>query len=234
MVASVLRSTTPKGAEARPAQPPATTRELLRPAVTLYKSTQPSRSESNRRSAVVAQGDRRLRATLLPELPSIVSVREGSRWACLTAGLQVSDTIRQVEGRDLHVKIANAAQGVQEHPGSDIDSLDTPSVVIDMTRMDRNIVQMKAISEQRAVSLRPHAKTHKSARLVQRQLKAGAVGITVAKLDEAKVLSELAPCSDIFLAYPIVSEQKARRAVEMTKSVDMTLTLDTRHVARKH
>lgn len=110
---------------------------------------------------------------------------------------------------------------------SDIGSLDTPAVLVDIDKMDRNLQQMRAISEQRQVALRPHAKTHKSSRLVQMQMDSGAIGITVAKLDEAETLSRLSGCSDVFLAYPIVSGLKAQRAADLAHNLDLSLTIDT-------
>ena len=55
----------------------------------------------------------------------------------------------------------------------------------------------------RGAALRPHFKTHKSAEILQRQLAAGATGVTVATLREAEVAVG-AGAADVLLAYPPV------------------------------
>jgi D-serine deaminase-like pyridoxal phosphate-dependent protein len=50
--------------------------------------------------------------------------------------------------------------------------LDTPSVVVDLDRVDARIAGLAAYMRERGVALRPHAKTHKSIELGRRQLAA--------------------------------------------------------------
>ena len=57
----------------------------------------------------------------------------------------------------------------------------TPFVLIDVTRMDRNILEMAEIAGRNVVSLRPHVKTHKIPAIARKQVEVGATGITVAK-----------------------------------------------------
>jgi D-serine deaminase-like pyridoxal phosphate-dependent protein len=91
------------------------------------------------------------------------------------------------------------------------EDLDTPAVVIDLDRVDANIARMQQLLDGRGVDLRPHAKTHKSPFFAERQLGAGAVGITVAVLGEAAVMAD-AGIEDVFVAYPVWAVgEKARR-----------------------
>ncbi len=83
--------------------------------------------------------------------------------------------------------------------------LDTPRVVVDLTRVDANIVRLQAEMNRRGIALRPHAKTHKSVAIVRRQLAAGARGITVGTLGEAEVFVA-SGIDDVFLAYPLWAE----------------------------
>ena len=62
----------------------------------------------------------------------------------------------------------------------------------------------------RGVALRPHIKTHKSVRLAQLQIDAGAVGVTVGTLGEAEVMAA-GGMRDIFLAYPLWAAGKRPR-----------------------
>src|SRR5215204_6780121 len=60
--------------------------------------------------------------------------------------------------------------------------LDTPVIVVDEALLHRNIDEMASLAQSYGVSLRPHAKTHKSPRIARLQLEAGAIGLTCAKL----------------------------------------------------
>lgn len=82
--------------------------------------------------------------------------------------------------RDLHAHLIG-------RQGSRAD-LNTPVLVLDVEALDRNIAAMAALAAQHGVALRPHAKTHKSVDIAQRQLGAGAAGVCCAKIGEAEVL----------------------------------------------
>jgi D-serine deaminase-like pyridoxal phosphate-dependent protein len=66
--------------------------------------------------------------------------------------------------------------------------IDTPTMVVDETIMQTNIDEMQALANSFGVALRPHIKTHKTPQIALRQIAAGAVGITCAKLGEAEVM----------------------------------------------
>lgn len=94
--------------------------------------------------------------------------------------------------------------------------LDTPSVIVDLTLLERNIAEMAGVARAAGVALRPHIKTHKTPQIARLQLAAGAVGVTCAKLGEAEALAD-AGIDDIFICYPIVTELKARRLVALAR-----------------
>ncbi|GKU76198.1 alanine racemase [Paenibacillus sp. L3-i20] len=94
---------------------------------------------------------------------------------------------------------------------------ETPCVVINSDMVDRNIKGMAETISRIGIELRPHAKTHKLPEMALRQLKAGATGITVAKIAEAEVMAA-GGVKDIFVAYPIVAASKLERAVKLTAS----------------
>jgi D-serine deaminase-like pyridoxal phosphate-dependent protein len=64
--------------------------------------------------------------------------------------------------------------------------LETPLLLLDERRMQHNIDRMQARMDTLGVRFRPHAKTSKCPPVVQRQLAAGAKGITVSTLKEAE------------------------------------------------
>ena len=101
--------------------------------------------------------------------------------------------------------------------GLGIQDLDTPSLLVDLDRLDENISRMAALAQSRGVALRPHVKTHKVPAIARLQLAAGAAGITVAKVSEAEVMVA-GGITDIFIAYPIVTPVKARRAAALLQA----------------
>ena len=73
--------------------------------------------------------------------------------------------------------------------GLDWRTVDTPALLVDLDRLDaQHRLRWPTHARAGGVALRPHFKTHKSVAIARRQLAAGAVGITVAKLDEAEAL----------------------------------------------
>ncbi|KQP15155.1 alanine racemase [Pseudorhodoferax sp. Leaf267] len=81
--------------------------------------------------------------------------------------------------------------------------LETPVLLLDEARMDRNIARMQSRMDALGVRFRPHAKTSKCPAVVQRQLAAGARGITVSTLKEAERFFA-AGVQDILYAVAIV------------------------------
>lgn len=78
----------------------------------------------------------------------------------------------------------------------------TPRLRLDVARLDANIAAMAATADRIGAALRPHAKTHKCTQIAERQLAAGAVGLTVATIGEAEVFAG-AGVQDLFIAYPL-------------------------------
>ena len=77
------------------------------------------------------------------------------------------------------------------------------------------------------VALRPHFKTHKSVAIARRQLAAGAIGITVATLDEVEALVDGGVDAPILLAYQTVAPPKLDRAIRPSSRVPLTLAVDS-------
>jgi D-serine deaminase-like pyridoxal phosphate-dependent protein len=84
----------------------------------------------------------------------------------------------------------------------------TPYLRVDLGRLHENVRRAAEWAESNQVSLRPHAKTHKSPEVARQQLEHGAVGLTVATLGEAEVFARHG-FSDLFLAYPVYVDQRA-------------------------
>jgi len=108
-----------------------------------------------------------------------------------------------------------------------LSDLATPALLIDETRLQRNIDRMQARAEANDVILRPHIKTHKSIEIAERQRAAGAQGLTVATVREAEVFAE-AGFKDIRLAYAVVGRTKHERLLQlMARGVNISFCVDT-------
>lgn len=99
----------------------------------------------------------------------------------------------------------------------DLDTLDTPCVVIDLDRVDANLAAAQRYADDHGLTLRPHVKTHKLPRLAQQQLALGAVGITAQKVSEAAVMVA-AGIDDVLLSYPLVGTAKLTPLTRLTRA----------------
>ena len=107
-----------------------------------------------------------------------------------------------------------------------ISELDTPSVLLDLDIMERNLRRMSEYCASSDMKLRPHIKTHKIPELAQMQMALGAVGITVAKPSEAAVMAA-GGLADIFVAYPIVSPKKADALLALSRTIHLSVSVDS-------
>ena len=80
--------------------------------------------------------------------------------------------------------------------------IETPAVVVDTTRLERNLDRLQAAATAAGAALRPHAKTHKCLEIGRRQVAHGAVGLTVATLAEGEAFAADG-CPSVFIAYPL-------------------------------
>ena len=101
----------------------------------------------------------------------------------------------------------------------------TPSVVIDLDRVERNIARVQGLCDSVGVANRPHIKTHKSPVLANLQVKAGARGITCQKLGEAEVMAD-AGIDDILVSYNLIGEARAARLGALAQRVTITVAAD--------
>ena len=103
--------------------------------------------------------------------------------------------------------------------------LDTPSLLVDLDRMEANLDRAASYAEKKGLNLRPHTKTHKSPLIGGMQLDRGATGLTVAKVGEAEVMATAA-APNLLVAYPVWGEAKWARLVDIVKTVPITVALD--------
>ncbi|WP_078554155.1 alanine racemase [Bacillus alkalicellulosilyticus] len=108
----------------------------------------------------------------------------------------------------------------------DFSQLDTPSLLLDLEKLETNIEKIALFAQSQGIGLRPHIKTHKSVRIAKMQLSKGAVGITVAKLSEAEEMVK-GGITNILIAYPIASKQKLERLSHLLRRASIIITADS-------
>src|SRR5262245_56225340 len=88
--------------------------------------------------------------------------------------------------------------------------LATPALLLDLDRFERNIQKMAAHVKAVGKKLRPHAKTHKCPEIAHRQIAAGAVGVSVAKVGEAEAMAA-AGVRNLLITTEVVGPEKIGR-----------------------
>jgi D-serine deaminase-like pyridoxal phosphate-dependent protein len=115
--------------------------------------------------------------------------------------------------------------------GSSLEALATPAVLVDLDVLEANIARMAARAREAGVRLRPHAKTHKCPEIGRLQRAAGAWGLSVAKVGEAEVFAD-AGFDDLFVAFPVVGEDKGRRLLALADRARLAVGVDSLEGAR--
>ncbi|HET7460927.1 MAG TPA: alanine racemase [Longimicrobium sp.] len=113
---------------------------------------------------------------------------------------------------------------------STIDQLETPAAIVDIDRMHANLRRAAEYTRAHGLAWRPHAKTHKTPELAAEQVRAGAVGVTVATAREAEVMARTV--DDILLAYPPVNPGTLARVMALPERVRLTVALDSPEALR--
>ena len=103
--------------------------------------------------------------------------------------------------------------------------IDTPALLLYMDVVEENILEMADFFKGRECKLRPHMKTHKLPSIAHKQLEAGAIGITCAKLGEAKIFFE-SGIKNILIANEIVGQTKIQRLVNLSRYGELIVCVD--------
>ena len=137
--------------------------------------------------------------------------------------LPTSDATRPKPGCDWQWPTALAGQSKAD--------LDTPALLLDLDAVEANIAQLADWFRGKSCKLRPHAKTHKLPLIAQKQIAAGAIGITCAKLSEAEAFFRHG-IRDILVANEIVGARKIERLMEVCRMGNLIICVDDAGNAR--
>ena len=112
------------------------------------------------------------------------------------------------------------------------DFIPTPSVVAELDQVTENLKKMDALSRTYNIRVRPHIKPHKSVYFALEQLACGACGITCARLSEAETMADYG-IDDIFIAYPLIGEDKMERLVRLMQRVRIRTEVNSIYGAKQ-
>jgi D-threonine aldolase len=110
-------------------------------------------------------------------------------------------------------------------PGQPIEEIDTPVLLLDLDKLIQNINVMEQITNAGNIPYRPHAKTHKSARIAKMQLAAGARGICCATISEAEAMAANG-ITDIHVTSEIADAGKIARILNLAAKAKLSLVVD--------
>lgn len=111
-----------------------------------------------------------------------------------------------------------------------LGELETPAAIVDVDRMRANLRRVAEYTRTHGLAWRPHAKTHKVPALAAEQVRAGAVGVTVATAREAEVMSRAV--DDLLLAYPPIDPGMLARVLALPEHVRLAVGLDSPEALR--
>ncbi len=125
-------------------------------------------------------------------------------------------------------------------PGMAEAEIQTPSLVVDLDALDRNIAKMQGFADQMGVRLRVHGKMHKSADIALMQIAAGACGVCCQKVAEAEAFAR-AGIKDVLVSNQVRDPAKIDRLARLPKLCrtivcvdDLANVADLSAAAQKH
>jgi D-serine deaminase-like pyridoxal phosphate-dependent protein len=109
--------------------------------------------------------------------------------------------------------------------GLAVSELDTPALLIDLDLLQQNVDRMAGHLRDRGVAWRPHAKAFKCPAIAHILRRAGAIGVTVAKVSEAEVMVD-GGIDDVLIAHLVVGPSKVARLAALARRADVKVTVD--------
>jgi D-serine deaminase-like pyridoxal phosphate-dependent protein len=109
--------------------------------------------------------------------------------------------------------------------GLPLIDLDTPALLLDLDAFEHNVRVMAGHFHARELQWRPHAKAFKCPAIANALRRAGAIGVTVAKVSEAEVMAA-GGLTDILIAHLVVGPSKAARLAGLQRQADVKATVD--------
>jgi D-serine deaminase-like pyridoxal phosphate-dependent protein len=115
--------------------------------------------------------------------------------------------------------------------GSSIDSLPTPSLLLDRAKLERNVARMRERAKALGITLRPHLKTAKSVDAARLVLDGAAGPATVSTLKEAEMFGK-AGITDLLYAVSIAPQKLSKVSELRQGGIDLKIILDSLEAAQ--
>ena len=111
--------------------------------------------------------------------------------------------------------------------GTPVEMLDTPSLIVDLDLLERNIETMHSFFRSKDARLRPHVGSHLCPAIAHKQLAAGGTvgGVCVTTVGQAEVFAE-SGFDDIFVSSMVVTPQKIMRLCGLARHAAITVAVD--------
>ena len=118
-------------------------------------------------------------------------------------------------------------------PGTPVEDLDTPCLILDMDSLDHNMDVMAGYYAGQSSKLRPHSKNHKTPALAHRQIRRGGTvgGVCAAKVSEAEVMVH-GGVPSVLITSEIVAPLKIERLCALAEQAEMLVACDDPQNAR--
>jgi len=127
--------------------------------------------------------------------------------------------------------LETSIQKATEAEFATLDTIDTPALILDLTKVDRNIGRLTRRLADLGVGFRPHVKTAKSIDVARRLFRDGNGPITVSTLAEAEYFAD-AGFADIAYAVGLAPEKIARARALVARGVDLSVLIDSTEQAQ--
>ncbi len=124
-------------------------------------------------------------------------------------------------------------QNYRPPPGTPVEELDTPCLILDMDALDRNMDAISACYAGLPTKLRGHSKNHKTPALAHRQIRRGGTvgGVCAAKVSEAEVMVH-GGIPSVLVTSEIVAPLKIERLCALAQQAEMIVACDDPQNAR--
>ena len=118
-------------------------------------------------------------------------------------------------------------------PGTPVEELDTPCLILDMDALDYNMDVMANYYEGRHSKLRGHSKNHKTPAIALRQIRRGGTvgGVCAAKVAEAEVMVH-GGVPSVFITSEVVAPPKIERLCTLARQAEILVACDSGENAR--
>ena len=112
-------------------------------------------------------------------------------------------------------------------PGTPIEDLDTPCLIIDMDDLDNNMDVIASTYAGTTAKLRGHAKNHKTPAIAHRQIRRGGTvgGVCAAKVSEAEVMVH-GGIASVFITSEIVELMKIDRLCSLADQAELLVACE--------